>query len=41
MAANDQDHPVREMFPGISVPAGTGAQGSAARHAVACPFGRG
>lgn len=28
MAANDGDHPVSEIFPGIAVPAGTGAPGS-------------
>jgi hypothetical protein len=29
MAANDGEHPVREPFPGITVPDGTGATGSA------------
>jgi hypothetical protein len=28
MAANDGDHPIRETFPGISIPATTGAPGS-------------
>jgi hypothetical protein len=29
MAANDGEHPVTETFPGIHVPSGTGAMGSA------------